>query len=411
MSLPPLSPEQLVKPKRFELRMSLIFASLFVSVGIHVPYFPLWLEFEGFRPEEIAVVLSAPLFLRIFTVPVITALADRAGDRAYVYILSVAAAALLSAGYFLSPGYVTVLVVSLALHAVWTSHSPLADGLALSGVRRFGVHYASLRIWGSLSFLLANFLGGVILSHTGPGAVPAMITLSLVAALLFSLIAPRLGRPRRPTPLSAAELPRATPALLSPYFLFYVAAAGVINASHGYLFAFGSIYWKSLGIGDSVIGLLWAFAVLAEVGMFLLFRPFMGGISAPALLLGAGTVGIVRWLVMPLIWPLDLGEVGFFVAQALHAFSTALVILGVQKMLAESVAEERTGAGQGMAFFANGVAMATVTLASGPLYERFGADGFYAMGGVALLGLILAGLALRAQPQTAGSGGRSSEPE
>src|SRR5687768_2873306 len=145
MPLPPLTPEQLVKPPHFELRMSLIFFSLFISQGVFVPYFPLWLEFEGFGPGDIAIILSAPLFLRIVTVPMITALADRAGDRAWVYIAAVAVTLLFSAGYFLPPSYGLVLAVSLMLQAVWTSHSPLADGLALSGVRRFGVHYAGLR--------------------------------------------------------------------------------------------------------------------------------------------------------------------------------------------------------------------------------------------------------------------------
>ena len=51
----------------------------------------------------------------------------------------------------------------------------------------------------------------------------------------------------------------------------------------------------------------------------------------------------------------------------------------MQKLIAETVAEERTGAAQGIAFFANGFAMAVVTLLSGPLYESFGVDGFYVM--------------------------------
>ncbi|TIW86875.1 MAG: MFS transporter, partial [Mesorhizobium sp.] len=86
MPLPPLSPEQLVKPRRFELRMSLIFATLFVPLGTHVPYFPLWLQGEGFHAEQIAVILAAPMFLRVVTTPLLTALADRAWDRADVYV-------------------------------------------------------------------------------------------------------------------------------------------------------------------------------------------------------------------------------------------------------------------------------------------------------------------------------------
>src|SRR5882757_556642 len=134
MSLPPLSPEQLVKPSHFELRMSVIFATLFVAQGTHLPYLPLWLQAKGFHAEQIAVILAAPMFLRVVTTPLLTALADRAKDRANVYVALVAAALVLSAGYFLPPTYAMLLAVSLALTIAWTPHSPIADSLALSGV-------------------------------------------------------------------------------------------------------------------------------------------------------------------------------------------------------------------------------------------------------------------------------------
>ncbi len=90
MSLPPLSPEQMVKPRRFELRMALIYATLFVPVGVNLPYFPLWLEKNGFDARQIAVVLSAPMFLQVITTPFIAALADRVNDRAHILIAAVA---------------------------------------------------------------------------------------------------------------------------------------------------------------------------------------------------------------------------------------------------------------------------------------------------------------------------------
>ncbi|TIT86936.1 MAG: MFS transporter, partial [Mesorhizobium sp.] len=150
MPLPPLSPEQLVKPAHFELRMSLIFATLFVSQGTHLPYFPLWLEAKGFHAEQIAVILAAPMFLRVVTTPMLTAFADRAKDRANVYIALVAATMIISAGYFLPATYAGVLAISLLLSIPWTPHSPMADSLALSGVRRFGSNYTAMRKWGSI---------------------------------------------------------------------------------------------------------------------------------------------------------------------------------------------------------------------------------------------------------------------
>jgi PPP family 3-phenylpropionic acid transporter len=398
-SLPPLSPEQLVKPRHFELRMGLIFFTLFMPLGIHLPYFPLWLQANGFDAEQIAIILAAPMFLRVVTTPLLTALADRASDRAHVYVALTAASLALSAGYFLTPTYAMVLAVSLALTVAWTPHSPIADSLALSGVRRFGSNYANMRKWGSISYLCANLAGGFILSATGAQAVPVIIFVAFGAALVVALIAPRLGRPRRASPLSAANIQQSAPKLLNGYFLYFSVGVGVITASHAFLYGFVSIYWKSIGIGDSVVGLLWGWGVLAEIGMFMIFTRVFGSFSVVSIMVMAGIGAIVRWIAFPLIWPLGLGVGGFFAVQTLHAVSVALVLIGLQKMIGETVAEERTGAAQGIAYFSNGFFTAVVTLLCGPLYDRFGVDGFFAMIPIALVGLVLIGLAARSAPQ------------
>ena len=399
MSLPPLTPEQRIKPRIFEVRIALIYAALFIPVGIHLPYFPLWLEAKGFDAAEIGIILSAPMFVRVVTTPLITAIADRAGDRANVLNATAAASLFLSLGYFLAPAYAVVLGVSLALTVFWTPHSPLTDSLALSGVRRFGSSYTGMRLWGSISFLAANLLGGMVLAWLGPEAVPAMLSLGMLATLVAALFAPRLGKPRLASPLSAAEFQGSGRRLFNRYFLFFVAGVGIINGSHGLLYGFVSIYWQTAGIGETIVGLLWAWSVVAEVVVFMIFPRLLGSISATAVLALAGAAAIMRWLAFPLIDPLGLGVPGFFAVQTLHAFSFGLNFIGLQKLIAEIVPEERIGAAQGIAFFANGFAMAAVTLLSGPLYERFGVNGFVAMAGVAGMGLACIAVAARLSPE------------
>ena len=398
MPLPPLSPEQLIKPRYFEARIALIFATLFISTGVNLPYFPLWLEANGFDPERIAVILAAPMFLRVVTTPLITAYADRARDRADVLLLLVAASVVVCCGYFLPTAYGVVLGVTLALSIVWTPQGPLADSLALSGVRRFGSNYSHMRIWGSIAFLSANFGGGVILSWTSTQAVPVIMTISLGFGLVAVAMAPRLGRPRLSSPLSVEALQDA-PKLLGRHFVLFVAGAGVINASHGFMYGFVSIYWQSIGLGNSLMGFLWAAAVVAEVGIFLVYTRVFERFRATTLLMLSGTASVLRWLAYPLIWPLGLGVPGFFAVQALHGLSMGIMLIGVQKLIAESVDEERTGAAQGAAFFATGICMATVTLLSGPLYDRFGVLGFFAMVGVAAVGLLFGWLSAASAPQ------------
>lgn len=393
MQLSPLAPEQLIKPKAFELRLSALYAAVFFSLGVHLPYFPVWLESGGFSAEQIAIILAAPMFLRMATTPLITALADKARERVTVLIVSIVVSIVISLGYFLPADYATVLFISLALTATFSAHAPLTDSLALSGVRRFGVNYPAIRIWGSAAFLVANLGGGVLIASYGPSSVPVMISAGLVAALLTAIAAPRLGRPRVPSPLSAAGMQELAPKLLNRPFLLFVAAAGVINGSHGFLYGFVSIYWTSIGVSETTVGMLWAWGILAEIGIFMVFNRLLGSLSSHQVLALAGAGALLRWLVYPWIHPLGLGVPGFFAVQTLHAFSVGLILIGLQKFIGETVAEHRNGAAQGMAFFANGLAMAAVTLASGPLYENLGPGGFYAMALVVVLGLALVWLA------------------
>ena len=64
----------------FAARVSLFYGAIFLLIGFHLPYFPVWLAWRGLSPGEIAIVLSAPLAVRIVITPVISFAADRAGD-------------------------------------------------------------------------------------------------------------------------------------------------------------------------------------------------------------------------------------------------------------------------------------------------------------------------------------------
>jgi PPP family 3-phenylpropionic acid transporter len=392
MAAPALHSQEFEKPPHFELRLSLLIAVIFLPMGIHLPYFPLWLEQIGLDPTQIAVILSAPMFVRVLTTPLIMAFADTVRDRAHVLIGLAAVTLFLSLGFLVDQRYQWLLVVSFLFNIVWTPQGGLTESLAMSGVRRFGTNYAAIRKWGSTAFLTANLAGGVLIAYLGASVVPIVLSASLAMGLALSFYAPRLGRPRQASPLSIAGLRDAAPVLLSRSFLLLAVGAGIINASHGLLYGFGSIYWKAIGIDGGTIGMLWAWAVIVEIGLMMAFRPLFGRFSAPALLIMAGLAAIARWILFPLVVPAGGGAAAFLVVQSLHALSTGLLLLGTPKVIVETVGEERLGSAQGIVFFAYGLAMAVVTLASGPIYEAMGVQGFFLMAVAALLGTALIAL-------------------
>lgn len=382
-------------PSGFELRIALAYFAIFTSSGLHLPYFPLWLEYRSLTPTEISIVLSMPLFVRVIAAPLVSMLADHSNDRAHILILTTIFSVVVAAFYFVPFGFIGILVVSLLLAPPWTSQVPVADTIALSGVRRYGADFARMRVWGSISFLITSFIAGVVIQRVGEHIIPWALLGTLIAACAASFIVPRIGKPRRLSPLSDMDIADAGRALRRPAFVTFLIATGITQASHAYVYSFAAIYWKSIGIEETVIGVFWAIAVVAEVIMFTCFRRLFGNIHPAKVLMMGSVAAMFRWAVFLLIEPFGLGVGGFLVVQCLHCLSFALSFLGLQKMIALTIPEERGGTAQGLSTFVVGISLAVATMASGPLYAATGIYGFYVMVVLAALGLGLAMVSLK----------------
>ena len=59
-----------------------------------------------------------------------------------------------------------------------------------------------------------------------------------------------------------------------------IGAGACTQASHGALYAFGSIHWRDLGFSSATIGLLWAVGVVAEILVFAVLGRSVGRGSA-----------------------------------------------------------------------------------------------------------------------------------
>ena len=72
----PSNPQELAG-SHFVRRMALFYASVFIALGVHLPFLPVWLAAKGLDPQTIGVVLAMPMILRLFAIPLATRAADR----------------------------------------------------------------------------------------------------------------------------------------------------------------------------------------------------------------------------------------------------------------------------------------------------------------------------------------------
>lgn len=396
-SVPPFREDA---PAYFVPRIALLFCAPLIVNGFAMPYFPVWLSTLSLTDFEIGIILAVPMFVRVVTAPLAGLLADRIGERSRVLIWSAVLSLLTALALFVSDSFWFVLIVYALQGGVFSPYVPIVEAIALTGVRRWGFDYATMRLWGSIAFIGATMLGGVMIGLHGGGAVLPAMAGGFALMILLTFLAPRVGRPRRPSTLTTLTGP--TPKALRKLDLqLLLIGVTLVNGSHAMLFAFSAIYWQQIGFSGTQIGLLWSAGVAAEVAMFACGRMIIRRFSLWAMIFCGCGLALLRWI----IFPMDLGFSGYFALQCFHAFTYAIMHTGMQNILVQRVAEEQEASAQGLYFFYTGVFTAILTFASGYVFTSFGVNGFYFMSVVALLGCASAVAAWYLQPHRAGSGG------
>lgn len=391
-------------PRFFVLRTAIVFCAPLMVNGIALPFFPVWLRTLSMTDWEIGVILAVPLVIRVFTVPIAGMIADRIGDRASVLVWSGVMSLATAIALLFTEHFWPVLILYTLQGIVYAPYVPITDAIALSGVRRWNFDYSQMRFWGSIAFIVATMIGGWLSGIFGGAMVLPAMTVGFVCTVITAFIAPRIGKPRRPSPVSALAVAPTGSASQLDVQLMMIGAA-VVNASHGLYYAFVAILWASQGYSGTEVALLFSVGVAAEIVFFILSARLRRRFSLWTLIVFGCLVAVFRWTV----FPHDLGFAGYFALQCLHAFTFASIHVGVQGRIVERVNEHREASTQGLYFFYNGIFMALTTFLSGYLFAWYGIDSFYAMSIVAALGLALVLLARAVQPQRLDSGGNTSE--
>lgn len=382
---------RLTGPTSFAPRMALFYVAVFAVVGIYLPFFPLWLESRSLSPAQIGIVLAVPMAVRALITPLMVSMGDRVRDRRWITIRYAGAAFALLGLLFFASGFWQIAAVVVIVAIFWDALIPMGDAIALSGVRRFGMDYGQVRLWGSVAFIAANVVAGALVGALSGSVVLPVLFIAYGCVVLSSLMLPagRVASGAKPDRTSDATLDAgpalSAHALRNPVLLLSICIGALSQASHAMIYGFGSLYWQQAGFSGLEIGILWAVGVLAEVVLFAVSKPVLRRLGPSGLLAAGSAAVLLRWVLFPIHWSFA----GYFVLQILHGATFGAAHLGVMHTISGAVPDAQTGRAQANYFFISGVLMAVVTALSGQIFNRFGVGGFSLMALFGVLGLVL----------------------
>ena len=378
-----------MRPTSFAVRLALFYGAIFTLIGVFLPYFPVWLNARGLSASEIGVVLSTPLFVRVLVTPAISFAADKSGDRRLMLIALAWGAMLAGLLFLAASSFWTILSVVILFALFWTSIMPLTEAVAMQGVRRSGLDYGRMRLWGSLSFIAASIGGGSAIQLWGSQAALWIFIAATGCVAVMSFVLPRptgRGWLRAAAPVPEIRLTDALSLARNPLFLSLLLATALVQGSHAIYYAFGTLHWRSVGISMTDIGQLWATGVVAEIALFAVSGRVVAAYGPVRLIIFAAFAAIVRWPLLSLDPPLEV----LFPLQLLHAFTFGAAHLGALHFIAAAVPDHYSATAQGLyASVAIGIALGIGVVIAGPLYNSQGVEAYWVMALLAALSMLV----------------------
>ena len=368
------------------LPLGLFYGAIYLWGGAASPYMPVWFHHRGMSGVEIGLILSAPLLARVITAPLVAMWADGFGLRRTPLIvcgLVMAAASALLAPQF---GMVWWFVVWFIASTAYSSIAPLTDVLVLARSQRDGFNYGWPRGIGSAAFIVGNLAMGALLVWRSPELLLIWLTLTgLMVAVGARFLMPADPVGHAGESISYKDRLGGLRTLIGDRdFMLMVVSAGLIQSAHAFYYAFSTLAWKQQGIGENLTGLLWGMGVAAEIGFLWFLEPWRKRIGARNLLVIGGVAAVVRWTALAFNPPLWL----LFPLQALHTFSYAATFMGALQMT-DKLSSPKTASGAQLinSALSGGVLSGLATLASGGLFDQWGAKGYLAMTAMSVVGL------------------------
>lgn len=293
-------------------RLSAYFCAYFLYAGALVPYFALYLAARGYSAGQIAVVLAMPQLARVAAPAFWGWLADRTGATRAIVVFSAGA---LLAGFLLLQaidGYAAAVAIMLGMSVLAAGALPLVEALTLGALQGRTERYGPIRAWGSVGFILGVLATGAWLDAHAAGSLLGVIIGLAALTLAVSFFVPA-GRVAAAGGHGEGSL-RA--ALWRPGVPAFFAACFCMNAAHGTLYAFYSIYLEGAGYSKTAIGVLWTLGVLAEIVLFLVLPRLLRRYSLRTVLGASCACAALRFALIG--WGVE-SLLLLFVAQLLHA--------------------------------------------------------------------------------------------
>ena len=346
-------------------RLSGFYFFYFSSLGALAPYWGLYLKSLGFTAAAIGGMMAIIMATKIVSPNIWGWVADHTGKRMGIVRLGGLLSVIAFAGVFISQDYWWLVGVMMVFSFFWNATLPQFEATTFSHLGEQTHRYSSVRLWGSIGFMVAVWLIGQQLDGSKISYLPMILMGLFITIWASSLIVPEeaaghlhlTGEPLRVV-------------LKRPEVVGLLVICFLMQLGHGPYYTFYSIYMQDHGYSLSLIGFLWALGVFAEVLIFMRMHKLVPKFGLKRLLVVSLLVAASRWVIVAL-FPTSMPLM--VLAQIFHAASFGLYHAVAIQLIHQYFVGKNQGKGQALySSVSFGAGGAIGSLYAGYTWEYFG---------------------------------------
>ena len=358
-----------MKSKKILLPFSIYFLIL-AGVAAHGPYRVLYYQSLSFTGTQIGLLTGVAPLITIFCFPLLTGLADRTQKHKQLMSLSLFAAIILLIAFPFVKNFLPLFALVILFTILFSLQNPLMSSASMYMLGEHKQLFGRVRLGGTLGYSLIGLVAGFFVENYGlkiafwGAAGIFMLALLLSQKMVHGSEESQKGTDWR----RMAEL------LKKPHFQLFLLIAlsgGISFASlNTYLFP----YMKSLGAGESLMGIALTVGTLIEIPVLFFANRFIGRFKAYHLLVFSLAMTGLRFLLMA-IAP---NPTFVLFIQLINGLNYPLLTVAGVAFADEHAPEGFRASAQGLFYVAySGIGAAIGGFAGGLVFETLGPKGMY----------------------------------
>jgi len=272
-------------------RLSSFYFFYFALLGCISPYWGLFLDGRGYSGQEIGELMALFGLVRILAPNVWGALGDYTGRRMALLRVGCAMCALIFLNIFWVSSFLTMALIMVGYGFFWAAVLPQFEVVTLNYLKEKTDDYSKIRIWGSIGFVVFVLLLGAVFDYISVQYLPVFMLIILTVMFVNSLTIK--GRELSNEHIESEGF---LSLLKKPEVIGFLLAAFLMQLSFGAYYTFFSLFLERAGYSTTMIGVLWAVGVAAEILVFLIVHRLFKVIDYKVILVVSLLLAAIRWL-------------------------------------------------------------------------------------------------------------------